>query len=63
MAMQLRHLSTVVQPPSAEGDTIKMLKVVAVAWAPNNRKLAVCTVSNARSPSEDGQITRATARS
>lgn len=41
--MQLRHLSTVVQPGGGD-DGIKMAKVMAVAWSPNNRKLAVCTV-------------------
>lgn len=43
--MQLRHLNTVTQPATGEsGDDVKMSKVMAVAWAPNNRKLAVCTV-------------------
>lgn len=41
--MQLRHLSTVVQPGGGD-DGVKMAKVMAVAWSPNNRKLAVCTV-------------------
>ncbi len=36
--MQLRHLKTI----SAAGD--KMNKVTAVAWSPNNRRLAVVTV-------------------
>ncbi|CAM9471403.1 unnamed protein product, partial [Hapterophycus canaliculatus] len=32
------------QPATGEGgDGVKMSKVMAVAWAPNNRKLAVCT--------------------
>lgn len=43
--MQLRHLNTLTQPATGEGgDGVKMSKVMAVAWAPNNRKLAVCTV-------------------
>ncbi len=43
--MQLRHLNTVTQPAAGEGgDGVKMFKVMALAWAPNNRKLAVCTV-------------------
>lgn len=45
--MQLRHLNTIIQPATGEGgDGAKMSKVMAVAWAPNNRKLAVCTVSD-----------------
>ncbi|RHY44287.1 hypothetical protein DYB38_011460, partial [Aphanomyces astaci] len=36
--MQLRHLSTVLPP--TEG----MCKVTAIAWSPNNRRLAVVTV-------------------
>lgn len=45
--MQLRHLNTLTQPTAGEGsDDVKMSKVMAVAWAPNNRKLAVCTVRN-----------------
>ncbi|CAN0317882.1 unnamed protein product, partial [Laminaria digitata] len=42
--MQLRHLDTVAQPAATEGDGVKMSKIMAVAWSPNNRKLAVCTV-------------------
>ena len=47
-AMQLRHLDTVTQPAS-EGDGVKMSKIMAVAWSPNNRKLAVCTVRGEKS--------------
>ena len=42
--MQLRHLDTVAQPAATEGDGVKMSKIMAVAWTPNNRKLAICTV-------------------
>ncbi|CAM9498790.1 unnamed protein product, partial [Choristocarpus tenellus] len=41
--MQLRYLNTVVQPPGGENG-ICPARVMAVAWAPNNKKLAVCTV-------------------
>ncbi|KAG5180215.1 hypothetical protein JKP88DRAFT_182394 [Tribonema minus] len=40
--MQLRHLQTVLAPPG-EGGSLPLQKVTAIAWAPNNRKLAVCT--------------------
>lgn len=55
--MQLRHLSTVVQPASGDNGGPRMAKVMAVAWSPNNRKLAVCTVSVAVG-SLGGQIDR-----
>lgn len=49
--MQLRHLNTLTQPATGEGgDGVKMSKVMAVAWAPNNRKLAVCTVRYKEAP-------------
>lgn len=55
IVMQLRHLTTVTQPATGEGgDGVKMSKVMAVAWAPNNRKLAVCTVRE----NETAQSTR-----
>ncbi|CAM9769485.1 unnamed protein product, partial [Phaeothamnion confervicola] len=41
--MQLRHLKTVMQPPAPPGGQLQIFKVTAVAWAPNGRKLAVCT--------------------
>jgi intraflagellar transport protein 172 len=41
--MQLRHLQTVLAPPN-DGTQLPLQKVTAIAWAPNNRKLAVCTV-------------------
>jgi hypothetical protein len=41
--MQLRHLQTVLAPLN-DGSQLPLQKVTAIAWAPNNRKLAVCTV-------------------
>ena len=35
--MQLKHMSTLM--PATQG----MIKVTAVCWAPNGKKLAVCT--------------------
>jgi intraflagellar transport protein 172 len=37
--MQLRHLQTLLPPADPPG----LQKVTAICWAPNNKKLAVCT--------------------
>ena len=37
-------MDTVAQPAATESNGVKMSKIMAVAWSPNNRKLAVCTV-------------------
>lgn len=42
--MQFRLLNTLVQPASVEGGEIKIFKVMAMTWSPNNQKLAICMV-------------------
>lgn len=37
--MQFKHLQTIHQPPSGEG----VVRVTAICWAPNGKRLAVCT--------------------
>ena len=39
MTMQFKHLQTIHQPPSGDG----LVKVTAICWAPNGKRLAVCT--------------------
>jgi intraflagellar transport protein 172 len=36
-AMQLKHLQSIVQPSDG------IVKVTAICWAPNGKRLAVCT--------------------